>query len=877
MNDINDMIDGFIKSFMDKTAAKDEAGVETRGAAETAGVLNRPGIKRLVVDYVNKAGNIVSFEIKPKNFESARQLLALSRGEQVDLVLGFTAMLCGPHSVIVKPYGAFTVDYKWSIFYALQALLSSMLRKKLPFDEKKLCVIIQLLADDISEDLQGEFSYGPYIKQVEEFAGGGALPGELSQKLEALLRTLKKEKYGDMSVIRKNINRIEAILGGGSEVSKGIDLNTGEIWTASLQARLEDLDAPGREKWYALLAVCRKATSSKPSGKWLKQVSALIEDIGADSFVSLLLAVLPEIGKPGAVEKRELEYYTQESEPTQVHSVHSDLLRGLVWCTSLVENEALVQLVGSTADVCFKKIRDVGPRAPKIGNACLYALANSGFAGVAQLSRLESRVKHASSRKQTASALNMAAANAGMTKGELEEIAVPTLELTGIGELRRQLGDHYALLTIADTHKVSLRWFKPGGQEQKSAPAALKESFGPEIKALKNTAKEIEKLLPAQRFRIERLFLEARTWTFGDFRKRYLDHPLVGWPARRLIWRFRDRENEADGIWHDGVMKDARDNTLDWLTDETEVELWHPLTRTGEEVLAWRNWLDRRQVQQPFKQAHREIYILTEAERETGTYSNRFAAHILRQHQFSALCQQRGWHYTLQGAWDSHNVPFIEFPSWGFRVEFWVDAAGGGDGEISGSGIFLHVATDQVRFYSLNEDRQLPLADVPRLFFSELMRDVDLFVGVCSVGNDPNWFEGGPGGGHLDYWRNYSFGDLSESAKTRKEVLERLAPRLKIADRCSFIDKFLVVRGEMRTYKIHLGSGNVLMSPNDQYLCIVPGRGAGSKGLGRVLLPFEGDNTLSIILSKAFLLAEDTKIKDTTITRQISPPPGGQA
>jgi hypothetical protein len=37
-----------------------------------------------------------------------------------------------------------------------------------------------------------------------------------------------------------------------------------------------------------------------------------------------------------------------------------------------------------------------------------------------------------------------------------------------------------------------------------------------------------------------------------------------------------------------------------------------------------------------------------------------------------------------------------------------------------------------------------------------------------------------------------------------------------------------------------------------------------------VFLPFEGDATLSIILSKAFLLAEDKRIKDTTITRQLA-------
>jgi hypothetical protein len=151
------------------------------------------------------------------------------------------------------------------------------------------------------------------------------------------------------------------------------------------------------------------------------------------------------------------------------------------------------------------------------------------------------------------------------------------------------------------------------------------------------------------------------------------------------------------------------------------------------------------------------------------------------------------------------------------------------------------------------------------------MRDVDLFVGVASVGNDPNWADGGPEGRYRDYWTSYSFGALSQTAKTRRQVLQRLILRLKIADRCSLKDRFLIVQGDVRTYRIHLGSGNILMEPNDQYLCIVPTRAPTTGNLGnRLFLPFEGDRTLAIILSKAFLLAEDTKIEDPTILHQIS-------
>ena len=92
-------------------------------------------------------------------------------------------------------------------------------------------------------------------------------------------------------------------------------------------------------------------------------------------------------------------------------------------------------------------------------------------------------------------------------------------------------------------------------------------------------------------------------------------------------------------------------------------------------------------------------------------------------------------------------------------------------------------------------------------------------------------------------------------------------PKLKIAGQCSFEEKFLVVKGSLRSYKIHLGSGNILMTPNDQYLCIVPKQGAAEDG--KVLLPFEGDRTLSVILSKAFLLANDAMIKDLSIVSQI--------
>ena len=158
---------------------------------------------------------------------------------------------------------------------------------------------------------------------------------------------------------------------------------------------------------------------------------------------------------------------------------------------------------------------------------------------------------------------------------------------------------------------------------------------------------------------------------------------------------------------------------------------------------------------------------------------------------------------------------------------------------------------------------------MPPLVFSEAMRDIDLFVGVASVGNDPTWSDGGPRGRHRDYWRSYSFGELSETARTRRDLLERLLPRLAAGARAHVDGRFLVVRGDLATYRIHLGSGNVLVSPGDTYLCIVPDRGAERVADG-LFLPFEGDDLLTIILSKAMLLARDSEITDPTVMAQLA-------
>ena len=371
--------------------------------------------------------------------------------------------------------------------------------------------------------------------------------------------------------------------------------------------------------------------------------------------------------------------------------------------------------------------------------------------------------------------------------------------------------------------------------------------------------------MAAQRERIEQLYLGRRVWDLATWEERYLNHPIVGTLARRLIWCFEAEGRQSTGIWWDNRVVTLENEQLDWLDATTQVSLWHPIVAAQETVLGWRQWLVRHEVQQPFKQAHRELYRLTTAEEETEIYSNRYAAHILKQYPFNALCATRGWRNSLRYASDSDVSPPATrpIPAWNIRAEFWLDSAGE---EVSDNGIYLYLKTDQVRFYPLDvpkhdistgdyhfdydAENSIPLAQIEPVVFSEIMRDGDLFVGVCSIGADPEWvdagreermthYEGVERNNFVDYWYSYSLEQLSEGAKARREYLKELLPKLKIAEQCEITERYLVVRGSLGTYKIHLGSGNVLMEPDDAFVCIVAKQAKfGRNAVDKLFLPF---------------------------------------
>jgi Domain of unknown function (DUF4132) len=814
----------------------------------------------------NKPGKS-AWELKPSEVPLGVMILDSSVNEQIEYLL-------------------VALEYKhsdWRKSQATEKLASQLARRSLPWTAAQ----INRLLTQISQQDYSRLEAGllrSMSKALEDSATLEACRAGLEQV------QVRAKNWYDSADKRKFLKQLAEVMAGQTGAPGVLKVEPDE-WGLQAIKHLETLEPTLREKWLTLAAHAAKSSGSSPSQKWLEAGKPFLEAVGTESFAVLAGEWFGLFARSS--NKAPNYALGSDQRGCLMDENNADLLRGLAWLSAKIEGSRLAASLGDAAIAGYKKISGVGPRSAKIAGACIYALKNMpGLDAAAQLERVKMGVKQPTYLKLIENALEEAATRAGLSREDLEELTVPTFDLLN-GARTAPFGQARAEIKLNGL-EVSTQWFGADGKERKSVPSDVKTSFKDELKTLKKTIDDLEKMLSAQRDRLERLPLQRRSWLLGIWKSRYLEQPLLAGMVRNLIWTITDGATITDAMWSNDGFQDSHGQRINPSSSAT-ITAWHACHCDASEVLAWREHLERNEIKQPFKQAHREVYILTEAERRTRTYSNRFAAHIIKQHQFNALCAARGWRNQLRlMVDDSYYPPTLELPQWGLRAEYWVEGAGNDYGvDTNETGTYLYLATDQVRFYPLESARNtahaggggyettydwqtrtrglneaIPLEQIPAVVFSEILRDVDLFVGVASVGNDPTWVNGGPEG-HREYWQSYSFGDLSATAESRKATLEMLVPRLKIKDRARVDGKFLKVRGEIRTYKIHLGSGNILMEPNDQYLCIVPGSARDQVSTSELRLPFEGDRVLAIILSKAFMLAEDTKITDETITRQL--------
>lgn len=734
---------------------------------------------------------------------------------------------------------------------------------------------------------------------VMDFVRKNGLP----EGITALFDSACFEEYSIGHFLQTDVIPILSILRGPYPE---VNIVPGEAWSdAALEYICENkqlnTDSSRRENWFKLIEHCCSAHSPKPTKKWLKTAEELLKSISLDDFLTAIRLWFPMIAK-----NRPVPLITDPRpwvDPNVTLCPNNErILKGLVWCCIALQEYGSVQSIGELVLASHQKVRGTGPRAMKLGTAAIHVLSQLPCTqSLTVLTLIKIKNKYKPGVKSSIKAIETVANKLGIDSADAEELAIERYGFTEVGVRTELFGQYEAKLSVSSRKNSVLQWLAPDGKTQKTVPAAVKTDHADALSKFKTESKQAMLLLSALTDRLEQFMYEEKSWSYKDWMERYIDHPIHGIVARPLLWNFTNDKKSVSGMWFDGQVIDKEGKSIIDLKDSTRVSLWHPVEHEVDEIVSWRDFIVLQQIVQPFKQAHREVYLITPAELETVTFSKRYASHVLRTNQFAALCKARNWvEYPIK-SWGPQ--PKRLFPKLKKRAEFFVREADTVE-EVSNVFRFAHefLVSDSLQFWDIDappnvalmaDSEQEPfktkLNSIPKRVFSEIFRDVDMYVSVCGLGSEPgNWAEIEEAEAQaraavaraassalreqreesMRVWINASFGELNTSGKARLDLLKSLVPKLKISGVCSFDDRCLIVEGKLRTYKIHLTSGNVLMSPNDQYLCIV--RQRNHPGAGKVYLPFEGDDHLSVILSKAFMLAEDNKIKDQDIVRQIN-------
>lgn len=368
------------------------------------------------------------------------------------------------------------------------------------------------------------------------------------------------------------------------------------------------------------------------------------------------------------------------------------------------------------------------------------------------------------------------------------------------------------------------------GKRLASIPAAVKKDA--KVAALTERVKLIRQQGSRMRRSLEDAMCRGDVFT-GEELADLCKHPVLRPMLERLVFvgdglaGYPDKGGRVLRS-HDGAFEPLK------RTDELRIAHPHDLLKSK----AWSRWQGEcfaAERVQPFKQVFRELYVLTERERNDAVRSTRYAGHQVQPRQALALLGQRGWvnrpdegvqrtfHAERLTAWVDFNEPFYT------------------PAEVEG------LTLEAVRFTVAGRSEPVKLAGVPPRIFSEVMRDLDLVVSVAHRGGvDP---------------------EASESTVEARASLLRETCRLLKLTNVTIDGTRALIRGSLGDYSVHLGSATVQMMPGGS-IWIVP---VHAQHRGRIFLPFADDDPKTAeVISKVLLLARDAEIRDPTIRAQIS-------
>jgi hypothetical protein len=365
-------------------------------------------------------------------------------------------------------------------------------------------------------------------------------------------------------------------------------------------------------------------------------------------------------------------------------------------------------------------------------------------------------------------------------------------------------------------------------KEVKAVPAKIKKEKA--ILELLEYRKTMREQWTRSRKGLEESMIRGDEFLFAEMQNLF-EHPVISKHLEKLV--FISNDNQI-GFYVDGNLISALGEVL-YLNEKQTFRIAHCFDLHKNNVwIDFQSYCFDNKLQQPFKQVFRELYIPTADELSEKAISRRYAGHQVHPKQTLALLKNRGWKVDYEEGLQK------VFHKEGYQVKMYALADWFSPADVESPTL------ETIEFHSLKEYKNIPFEDINPRIFSEVMRDIDLVVSVAHVGGvDP---------------------EASHSSIEMRAVLLRETLRLFKIKNVEIKEKHALIKGELASYSVHLGSAVVHQMPG-KYLSILP---VHSQHRGRLFLPFADEDPKSAeVMSKVLLLAKDNEIQDPTILTQI--------
>ncbi|MGB0985435.1 MAG: DUF4132 domain-containing protein [Saprospiraceae bacterium] len=282
--------------------------------------------------------------------------------------------------------------------------------------------------------------------------------------------------------------------------------------------------------------------------------------------------------------------------------------------------------------------------------------------------------------------------------------------------------------------QFKLEYINDNEKTRKTPPPQIPIELKNHFKVL---AKEIRTLTKEQKKTLEQAMVTGRLWKKASWEKHFLKKPLMFLFSQTILWAYLDEKNkiiEPFMVAQDQTLENSDYDEIS-LPENVKIKIIHPIELTNTQIKPWLNYLQDNEIITPFSQLDRPIYIPSSNilnQKNLLEFSEKKCLNIV------GKAERSGWERGTIGDAGAVLTYFKTFEA--ANVDVFVQTEGLSIGYnydcTFGRLYFVRHGSVDTSPYAYDDPRSnfdtrlLPLKSIPKTIFSEVMKDMNYFVGV---------------------------------------------------------------------------------------------------------------------------------------------------